>query len=71
MKITTKNAHRMVFDLVASGHKFEFDDMLRLWFHGDQHCLEAFLTWLDERGLEIRGKHDGAKADSLRGVRPD
>lgn len=52
-----RRSQQVLFDLVAAGHKFEFDEMLRLWFDNQEPCLVKFLEWLDAHGLEIRNKN--------------
>lgn len=51
-----RKSQEMLFDLIAAGKKFEFDEMLRLWFDNQEPCLVKFLEWLDYHGLEIRKK---------------
>lgn len=52
-----KRAHSLLFALLGTGRKFDFDYMLLLWFNGREATLVDFLEWLDEQGLEIRKKN--------------
>lgn len=46
-----------LFELIkVECSSFDFDNLLRLWFADDVHCLRGFLEWLDLHGLEIRKK---------------
>lgn len=54
-----RKAQQMLFDLIAADCQFNFDFMLSRWFSSSETGLVEFLTWLDERGLEIRKKNNG------------
>jgi hypothetical protein len=60
VELTDERAKDFMFKLITHQGKvqdrFAFEDALRLWFNGDVRCLAAFLEWLDEHELQIRGK---------------